>query len=141
MTNIATVSFNSGEFSPKIDARSDTEKFAAGCRRLENMIPSVFGGAERRPGTEFITSSESSDAFGVIVESIMSHENVGLCYENSVVVTDFDTLLSQISCHQNSILCYENEVVSESDNVPLISKIMCYENDVLFYENEIVINE
>ena len=51
----AIVNFNGGEYSPKIDARADTEKHAGGCRKLENMIPSIFGGAEKRPGTEFIT--------------------------------------------------------------------------------------
>lgn len=52
--NEAIVSFNSGELSPKIDVRIDTEKYKAGCRRLENMIATKYGGAERRPGTKFI---------------------------------------------------------------------------------------
>ena len=50
----AIVNFNGGEYSPKIDARADTEKHAGGCRILENMIPSILGGAEKRPGTELI---------------------------------------------------------------------------------------
>ena len=51
------VSFNGGEFSPFIDARTDTEKYSSGCRHLENMIPRIYGAAERRPGTKFICSS------------------------------------------------------------------------------------
>lgn len=54
MSNIPIISFNAGELSPKIDARADIEKYPSGCRTLENMIPTIYGDAERRPGTEFI---------------------------------------------------------------------------------------
>jgi hypothetical protein len=55
--NVPILSFNSGELSPQIDARSDVEKYASGCRILENMIPRIYGGAERRPGTQYIDGS------------------------------------------------------------------------------------
>lgn len=61
MANIPLISFNAGELTPKIDARSDIEKFSAGCRTLENMIPLIYGCAERRPGTEFIYESKNTD--------------------------------------------------------------------------------
>ena len=54
MSNIAVVNFNSGEVSQEIDARKDTEKYTGACRRLENMIPDVYGNATKRPGTEAI---------------------------------------------------------------------------------------
>lgn len=63
MSNIAIVLFNGGEFTPKIDARSDTEKYISGCRRLENMIPSIFGPVKRRPGTEFIVISNEDGTY------------------------------------------------------------------------------
>ncbi len=63
MSNIAIVSFNGGEFTPKIDARADTEKYISGCRRLENMIPEKFGGAERRPGTVLIAISNQDGTY------------------------------------------------------------------------------
>ena len=56
MANIPLLSFNSGELSPQIDARSDVAKYASGCRVLENLIPRIYGSAERRPGTKFIGS-------------------------------------------------------------------------------------
>lgn len=52
--NDAILSFNAGELSPKIDSRTDVEKYRSGCRRLENMIPTKYGGAEKRPGLKFI---------------------------------------------------------------------------------------
>lgn len=57
MANVPILSFNAGELSPQIDARSDVEKYGSGCRHLENMIPRIYGGAERRPGTYYIASS------------------------------------------------------------------------------------
>ncbi len=48
------VSFNTGELSPKVDARSDVQKYRSGCRTLENMLPLIYGPAERRPGTKYI---------------------------------------------------------------------------------------
>jgi len=54
MANVPILSFNSGEASPKIDARSDVEKYSSLCRHLENMLPLIYGCAERRPGTKYI---------------------------------------------------------------------------------------
>ena len=53
-------SFNSGELSPQIDARSDVEKYSGGCRILENLIPRIYGGAERRPGLEYIATAKNT---------------------------------------------------------------------------------
>lgn len=51
--------FNGGEISPRIDARSDVNKYYSGCRTLENMIPLVEGGAMRAPGTYFCASTKT----------------------------------------------------------------------------------
>ena len=58
--NEAILSFNSGLLSPKIDIRSDTEKYRAGCRRLESMIPEKYGCATKRPGFGYIATSYGS---------------------------------------------------------------------------------
>jgi hypothetical protein len=41
-------SFNAGELSPLIHLRSDLEKYRAGCRTLQNMTITPYGGAKRR---------------------------------------------------------------------------------------------
>jgi len=61
--NIIITSFNSGLFTKKIDVRSDTEKYANGCRILQNMIPGIYGGAERRPGLQYITTSDEDGTY------------------------------------------------------------------------------
>jgi len=55
--NTPILSFNSGELSPLIEARSDVEKHSAGCRHLENYIPQTYGCAVRRPGLYYIATS------------------------------------------------------------------------------------
>jgi hypothetical protein len=45
MIRNAIRSFNAGELTPQVDARSDVQKFAAGCRVLDNMIPRIYGSA------------------------------------------------------------------------------------------------
>ena len=134
MTKYAIVNFNSGEFSPKIDARADTEKYAGGCRILENMIPSIFGGAEKRPGTEFIVFSLGlTNMFSYIV----SYQNDAVCYENDVVVTKEVSNTPTFVCYENSVVCYGNKPVTTSFSV-LARYIVCYENSMVFYENSIV---
>jgi len=54
-------SFNAGELSPLMDARSDVEKYRNGCITLENFIITPYGGVMRRPGTEFLGESKFND--------------------------------------------------------------------------------
>ena len=49
-------SFNAGELSPYMGARSDVEKYRNGCSILENFIILPYGGVIRRPGTEYLGS-------------------------------------------------------------------------------------
>ena len=60
MSRVEVINFNSGELSPQIDSRSETKKYAGGCRILENMIPRIYGPATRRPGTEYINTTKYS---------------------------------------------------------------------------------
>lgn len=53
-------SLNAGALTPYLDARIDQSKYEAGCRIMENMIPLVYGGATRRPGTEYVNNAISS---------------------------------------------------------------------------------
>jgi hypothetical protein len=58
MPNISKVAFNSGEVSPKVyGARFDVEKYQRACISLQNMFPTKYGSAERRPGTIYLNSS------------------------------------------------------------------------------------
>jgi len=47
-------SFNAGELSPLLDARTDIDKYASGCRELQNFLPTPYGPNVRRPGTQYL---------------------------------------------------------------------------------------
>ena len=52
-------SFNGGEVSPFLDARSDTETYYNSCRTLRNAIVRPQGAATRRKGTVYIDSTKN----------------------------------------------------------------------------------
>jgi len=58
MPNTPINTFNSGILTQRMSDRNDVDKYSAGCRVLDNMIPMIWGCAERRPGTKFIYKSE-----------------------------------------------------------------------------------
>jgi hypothetical protein len=53
-------SLDSGEVSPRIDARTDIKRYKSGLALLVNGIVRVQGGAERRPGTRFVQETKFS---------------------------------------------------------------------------------
>ena len=61
MPNIGVISLNSGKLTPLIDVRSDVEKYSAGCRIAENVIPLIYGPVTRRPGTKKIADVDDHD--------------------------------------------------------------------------------
>ena len=52
-------SFNAGELSPYLYARSDLSKYSSGCLKMENFLPLPYGGATRRPATKYLDNSHN----------------------------------------------------------------------------------
>ena len=61
-TTLALTSFVSGEFSAKLDGRTDFQKYNTSCKTLENFLIHPQGAATRRVGTQFIAEVKSSAA-------------------------------------------------------------------------------
>ena len=59
-TTLALTSFVSGEFSAKLDGRTDFQKYSSGCKTLENFLVHPQGAATRRVGTQFISEIKDS---------------------------------------------------------------------------------
>ena len=57
-------SFNGGQVSPLMEARVSFPKYRSSCRTIENMLVTVHGPIERRPGTKFISDVFSSGQYG-----------------------------------------------------------------------------
>ena len=60
MANPIQRSFSAGEISPALYARSDTVKYATGLRTLRNFYVRKSGGADNRPGDEFVGEVKDS---------------------------------------------------------------------------------
>ncbi|MDD5328040.1 MAG: hypothetical protein PHY02_09565 [Phycisphaerae bacterium] len=54
-------SFNTGQISPYMEARSDFVKYPSFCRTLENMVVLAQGPVTRRPGTKYIATAKSEN--------------------------------------------------------------------------------
>lgn len=64
-TRNALISFNAGEWTPKLDARVDLKKYPFACRQLENVLVEQYGAANRRPGMEYVANAATiSDSLG-----------------------------------------------------------------------------
>jgi len=59
-TTLALTSFVSGEFSPKMDGRTDFDKYNSGAKTLENFLIHPQGSATRRVGTQYIAEVKTS---------------------------------------------------------------------------------
>ncbi len=53
-------SFVAGEISPRLEGRTELEKYRAGLSELTNMVVHPHGGVSRRPGTEFLGEVKDS---------------------------------------------------------------------------------
>jgi hypothetical protein len=62
------VSFNAGELTEQVDARSDVAKYSSGCRVLENMIPRSYGSATRRPGFKYVDDANSVSTISRMID-------------------------------------------------------------------------
>ena len=101
MPNYPVISLNAGLLTPLIDARSDVEKYAFGCRICDNMIPLVYGPVTRRPGTKYIANVDDDDVKSRMVSFIysatiaykveFSDKIINVYYGDSAVDTDIAT--------------------------------------------------
>ena len=63
----AFTGFTAGELSPRMDGRTDFDKYFQGCKTLNNFLVHPHGGAARRPGAIFISEvKDNSKAIRLI---------------------------------------------------------------------------
>ena len=84
--------FNGGEVSPSTYARYDQELYNTACIKMENFIPMQAGGAERRPGTKYLSSLSSST--NVIYPFVFNNSNTyNLIFSNELLTIYSDGTL------------------------------------------------
>jgi hypothetical protein len=57
----ALTNFNGGEVGPLLSGRTDFDKYASSCFKMERFIPTVQGPAKRCPGTRFVIPTKYPD--------------------------------------------------------------------------------
>jgi len=67
-------SFNAGELSPYLYARSDLDKYHSGCLTMENFVPLPYGGATRRPAIEYKFASVDDDKVRLVTFAFSTEE-------------------------------------------------------------------
>jgi hypothetical protein len=72
MSTLIQRSFSGGEIAPSLYARVDTAKYASGLRICRNMQVMRHGGAQNRPGTEFICEVSDSSAVTRLIPFIFN---------------------------------------------------------------------
>lgn len=108
-------SFNAGELSPLMSARSDFTKYNNGCRLLRNMFVLSQGPVSRRPGTKYIADAEDPNVVARLIPFEYSRtdsyamefgDNIIRFYRNGGQILDDDDAI------------YELPTVFEEDELP-----------------------
>lgn len=68
-------SFNSGEWSPYLESRTNLEKYRNSCKTLENFIITPYGPANRRAGTEYLGGAKSNSTRSRLIGLDISDTN------------------------------------------------------------------
>jgi hypothetical protein len=66
--------FSAGVLSPKLFGRTDLPQYKQGCAEMLNMIPLKQGGAQRRPGTEYLGES-AIDGWAELIPFVYSESS------------------------------------------------------------------
>jgi len=59
---VAYTNFTAGQLSPRLDGRTDLQKYYNGAKTITNFTIQTHGGASRRPGTAFIQEVKDSSS-------------------------------------------------------------------------------
>lgn len=68
-------SFNSGEWSPYLESRTNLEKYRNSCKVLENFVITPYGPANRRAGTEYLGGAKSNSTRSRLIGLDISDTN------------------------------------------------------------------
>ena len=64
--------FGAGELSPRAMGRVDIARYPITAKRMKNVISRTLGGAEKRPGTEFVESTKDSTKKSRLIPYVLS---------------------------------------------------------------------
>ena len=131
-TTASLNSFVSGEFSAKLDGRTDFEKYASGCKTLQNMLVHPQGAAARRVGTQFIAEVKTSSAktrlipfeFSTTQTYILEFGNTYIrMYKDKGQITEGDVTISAITKANPAVVTANGHGFLNGQNVIITSVV------------------
>jgi len=127
-TTFAFTNFTAGELSPRLDGRTDLDKYFSGCKTLENMVIHPHGGASRRPGTVFTNEVKTSSAktrlipfeFSTTQTYILEFGNQYVrFYKDNGIITEAGKTISAITKASPGVVTASSHGYSNGDYVIL----------------------
>ena len=131
-TTAALNSFVSGEFSAKMDGRTDFEKYSSGCKTLQNMLVHPQGAAARRVGTQFIAEVKTSSLktrlipfeFSTTQTYVLEFGNTYIrMFKDKGQITESDVTVSGITQANPAVVTASSHGFSNGDFVILSSVV------------------
>ena len=131
-TTASLTSFVSGEFSAKLDGRTDFEKYASGCKTLQNMLVHPQGAAARRVGTQFVAEIKTSSAktrlipfeFSTTQTYILEFGNTYIrMYKDKGQITEGDVTISGITKANPAVVTANGHGFLNGQNVIITSVV------------------
>ena len=131
-TTAAINSFVSGEFSAKLDGRTDFEKYSSGCKTLQNMLVHPQGAAARRVGTQFISEVKTSSLktrlipfeFSTTQTYVLEFGNTYIrFFKDKGQITEGDKTISAITAANPAVVTSSSHGYSNGDFVIITSVV------------------
>ena len=131
-TTAAINSFVSGEFSAKLDGRTDFEKYSSGCKTLQNMLVHPQGAAARRVGTQFISEVKTSSLktrlipfeFSTTQTYVLEFGNTYIrFFKDKGQITEGDKTISAITAANPAVVTSNSHGYSNGDFVIITSVV------------------
>jgi len=129
---VAFTNFTAGELSPRLDGRTDLNKYFNGTKTLENMLIHPHGGASRRSGTKFIHEVKTSSVqtrlipfeFSTTQTYIMEFGNQYIrFYKDQGIITESNKTISGATQANPGVITATSHGYSNGDHVIITSVV------------------
>ena len=131
-STVAFTNFTAGELSPRLDGRTDFNKYFNGSKTLENMVVHPHGAASRRPGSYFIHEVKTSSAktrlipfeFSTTQTYIMEFGNQYIrFFKDNGIITESDKTISGATQANPGVITATSHGYSNGDHVIITSVV------------------
>lgn len=129
---IVQTNFTSGELSPRMYGRTDVARYNNAAKLLENVIPLIHGGAMRRDGTRYITSTKDSAKVSRLIPYIFSRSQAYMLELGDLYLRVFQADGTQVEVSPG----VPYEIATPYTEAQLAAITVCHRADTMFLWHE-----